>query len=169
MRRDIFTALRFLIYPTLAVLGVAAFLPGRLELVVRIYALLLCAVTLVLVVAALRRAYPPATPLRHGPGQRGGSQRPGTLARLEHLCALGTAGSFDLHHHLRPRLRSIAGGLLTTRRRISLDAEPDAARAALGAEAYDVVRQDRPPPVDRLARGLPVAELDRIVESLERV
>jgi hypothetical protein len=31
------------------------------------------------------------------------------------------------------------------------------------------VRQDRPPPVDRLARGLPVAELDRIVESLERV
>lgn len=169
MRRDVFKALQFLIYPTLAVLIVAAFLPGRLGLVVRIYALLLCAVTLVLVLAALRRAYPHATPLRHGTGRSSSSQRPGNLARLEHLCALGTAGSFDLHHHLRPRLRTIAGGLLTTRRGISLDAEPDAARAALGDEAYDLVRQDRPPPVDRLARGLPVAELERVVESLERV
>jgi hypothetical protein len=169
VRRDIFSALRLLIYPTLAVLIVAAFIPGRLGLVVRIYALLLCAVTLVLVVAALRRAYPPATPLRHDAGRRSGDQRPGNLARLEHLCALGTAGSFDLHHHLRPRLRTIAQGLLTTRRRIALDDEPDAARAALGAEAYDLVRHDRPAPVDRLARGLPVADLERIVDSLESV
>jgi hypothetical protein len=169
VRRNVFTALRFLVYPTLAVLIVAAFLPGRLGLVVRIYALLLCAVTLVLVVAALRRAYPPATPLRHGAGRSSGFPRPGNLARLEHLCILGTAGSFDLHHHLRPRVRSIAQGLLTTRRRIALDAEPDAARAALGGEAYDLVRHDRPPPVDRLARGLPMSELERIVESLERV
>jgi hypothetical protein len=169
VKRDIFKALRLLIYPTLAVLIVAAFLPGRLGLAVRIYALVLCAVTLVLVVAALRRAYPPATPLRHAPGRKGDLQRPGNLARLEHLCALGVAGSFDLHHHLRPRLRTIASGLLTTRRGISLDAEPEAARAALGGEAYDLVRHDRPPPVDRLARGLPLAELARIVESLERV
>ena len=169
MRRNIFKALQFLIYPTVAVLVVAAFLPGRLGLVVRIYALLLCAVTLVLVITALRRAYPRETPLRHGAGRRSGFQRPGNLARLEHLCALGTAGSFDLHHHLRPRLRTIAQGLLTTRRGISLDAEPDAARAALGGEAYDLVRHDRPPPQDRLARGLPVAELERIVQSLERV
>jgi hypothetical protein len=169
VRRNILTALRALIYPTLAVLIVAAFLPGRLGLVIRIYALLLCAITLVLVVAALRRAYPKATPLRPETRARGGYQRPGNLGRLEHLCALGTAGSFDLHHHLRPRLRSIAQGLLTTRRRIALDAEPDAARAALGDEAYDLVRHDRPAPADRLARGLPVAELERIVDSLERV
>ena len=169
MRRDVFKALQLLIYPTLAVLIVAAFLPGRLGLVVRIYALLLCAVTLVLVVAALRRAYPHATPLRHGSGRRSSRQRPGNLARLEHLCALGTAGSFDLHHHLRPRLRTIAGGLLTTRRGISLDTEPDAARAALGGVAYELVRHDRPPPVDRLARGLPVADLEQVVASLERV
>ena len=169
MRRNLFQAFRLLVYPTLGVLVVAAFLPGRLGLVVRIYALLLCAVTLVLVVAALRRAYPRATPLRHGAGRKGSSQRPGSLARLEHLCVLGIAGSFDLHHHLRPRLRTIARGLLTTRRRISLDAEPDAARAALGGEAYDLVRHDRPPPQDRLARGLPADELERIVTSLERV
>jgi hypothetical protein len=169
VRRDLFKALRFLLYPTLAVLFVAAFMPGRLGLVVRIYALLLCAVTLVLVVAALRRAYPPATPLRPEGGRRGGFQRPGNLARLEHLCALGTAGSFDLHHHLRPRLRSISQGLLTTRRGISLDAEPEAARAALGGQAHELVRQDRPPPEDRLARGMPIADLEQVVRSLEHV
>ena len=122
-----------------------------------------------LVVAALRRAYPRVTPLRHGSGRKSGSQRPGSLARLEHLCALGVAGSFDLHHHLRPRLRTIAQGLLTTRRRISLDAEPESARAALGGDAYELVRHDRPPPEDRLARGMPVADLERVVESLERL
>jgi hypothetical protein len=59
--------------------------------------------------------------------------------------------------------------LLTTRRRISLDAEPEAARAALGGEAYELVRPDRPPPQDRLARGLPADELGRVVRSLESV
>jgi hypothetical protein len=59
--------------------------------------------------------------------------------------------------------------LLSTRRGISLDSQPDAARAALGGEAYDLVRPDRPPPENRLARGLPVAELDRVVQSLEGV
>lgn len=169
MRRDLSIGLRALLFPTLALLVVAAFLPGRLGIAVRIYALLLCAVILLLVVAALRRAYPPATPLRHGAGRKSGAPRPGSLARLEHLCALGVASSFDLHHHFRPRLRRIAQGLLTTRRRISLDDEPEAARAALGDEAYELVRHDRPPPADRLARGLPVAELERVVQSLESV
>ena len=169
MRRDVARALRVLIPATLAVLFVTAFLPGRLGVAVRVYALVLCAVALLLVLAALRRAYPRVAPLRHGSGQRRSMQRPGSLARIEHLAALGVAGSFDLHHRLRPRLRTIAQGLLSTRRRISLDAQPDAARAALGGEAYDFVRPDRPPPDDRLGRGVPVAELERVVESLERV
>ncbi len=169
MRRDLYRALRVLVISTLALLFVVAFLPGRLELAVRVYALVLCAVALLLVLAALRRAYPPATSLRHRSGQTTSTQRPGSLARLEHLAALGVAGSFDLHHRLRPRLRTIAQGLLSSRRRISLDAEPEAARAALGGEAYDLVRHDRPPPEDRLTRGVPVAELERVVASLERV
>jgi len=169
VRRDLGTALRALVVPTLTLLVVVAFIPGRLGAAVRIYALLLCAVALLLVLAALRRAYPRVTPLRHGSGKRRSVQRPGSLARLEHLAALGVAGSFDFHHRLRPRLRTIAQGLLSTRRRISLDAQPDAARAVLGDEAYDLVRPDRPPPEDRLARGLPAAELERVVGSLERV
>jgi hypothetical protein len=52
---------------------------------------------------------------------------------------------------------------------VSLDHEPAAARAALGDDTYELLRPDRVPPEDRLARGLPVPELRGIVESLERV
>ena len=56
-----------------------------------------------------------------------------------------------------------------TRRRLSLDDDPEAARQIVGDETWELVRSDRPPPKDRPARGLPVSELDRVVESLERV
>lgn len=76
---------------------------------------------------------------------------------------------FDLHRLLLPRLRSVAGGLLATRQRISLDADPEAARRVLGDETWDLVRRDRLPPEDRLARGIEPTDLRRVVESLERL
>jgi hypothetical protein len=91
------------------------------------------------------------------------------LARLEQEVALGVAGSFDLHHHLRPRLRIIAAELLTARRRLSLDADQLEARGVLGEETWGLVRKDRPPPEDRLARGAAPELLDRVVASLERL
>ncbi len=169
MRADVRSALRFLRLPTLALIGIAVFLPGRLELAIRVYALLLSGIALLLVLAALRRAYPPAAALRPPPGRAPVARRPGTLSRLEHVSALGVAGAFDLHHRLRPRLRGVASGLLMARRRVSLDAEPEIARAVLGEETFELVRPDRRPPEDRRARGLPVEDLRRVVESLERV
>ena len=170
MRRDVVAALRLLIVPTLALGAVALFVPGRLSLAVRIYALLLCAAAIVVALGALRRAYPLTSPLRPGGSRRRSGRRlPPSLARVENVCALGVAGSFDLHHRLRPRVRSTAEGLLTTRRRVSLDGDPEAARRLLGEQAYDLVRADRPPPEDRLARGLPISDLRRVVESLESV
>ncbi|MGH3134374.1 MAG: hypothetical protein ACRDNY_11665, partial [Gaiellaceae bacterium] len=115
-------------------------------------------------------AYPRTEPLA---AQRVSATRrrrpPPSLARLETETALGVGGAFDFHHRLRPRLRELAQGLLETRRRVSLDAEPDAARRILGDETWSLVRQDRPPPEDRLARGIPPDDLRRAVESLERV
>jgi hypothetical protein len=169
VRRDLVSALRSLGLPTLAVLFVAAFASKWLGVAVRIYALLLCAVALVLVLSALRRAFPPAAPLRSTARRPHRTQHPASLSRLEQLSILGVAGAFDLHHRLRPRLRAIAQGVLATRRRVSLDAEPAAARAALGDATYELLRPDRLPPEDRLARGVPVADLRRVVESLERV
>lgn len=169
MKRDLFSAARFLGIPTLGVLFVAGFASKWLGVAVRIYALLLCAAALVLVLSALRRAFPQAAPLRARTRRRDLRQHPGSLNRLEQLSILGVAGAFDLHHRLRPRLRTIAQGVLATRRQVSLDHEPAAARAALGDDTYELLRPDRVPPEDRLARGLPVPELRSVVESLERV
>ena len=169
MRRDLFGAARLLVIPTLALAAVVGFLPGRVGLAVRIYALVLCAVALWLALAALRRAYPVSSPLRPKARVDRATRRPPSLARLEHEVAIGVAGVSDLQRRLVPRLRSIAGGLLLTRRRISLDGDPDAARAAVGDETWELVRRDRRAPEDRLARGVARDSLGRVVDSLERV
>jgi hypothetical protein len=169
VKRNVIAAVRALVIPTLAVLAVAAFLPGRLGLSVRLYALVVAATAMIVALAALRRLYPPASPLGPGTGATRSRARPPSLERMGNVVALGVAGSFDLHHRLRPRLRSIAAGLLSSRRRISLDGQAGPARDALGAETYELVRADRPPPADRLARGLPIAELRHVVDSLETV
>jgi hypothetical protein len=169
VRRDLGGALRALVLPTLALLAVIAFAPGRLTLVVRIYALVVCAMALGLALAALRRSYPQAQRLRPQVGQRAKSPPPPSLARIENEVALGVAGAFDLHYRLVPRIRSLAAGLLVSRRRVSFDAEPESARRLLGPETWELVREDRQSPKDRLARGLPAPDLHRVVESLEGI
>jgi hypothetical protein len=170
VRKDIAGALRALVLPTLALAVVVAFVPGRVGLVVRIYALVVCAAALTLASTALRRAYPPETPLHESfTASPARPQPPSSLGRIEHEAALGVVGSFDLHYRFVPRLRSIASGLLTSRRRISLDEQPEVARDALGEETWEIVRPNRPPPEDRLARGISPEGLGRVVDSLERL
>jgi hypothetical protein len=170
VRRQLVAAGRVLALPTLALLFALVFVPGRLPLVVRVYALCACAVALALGLAALRRAYPPTRPLRQHELRRPGRRSlPSTLARMEDELALGVAGAFDLHHRLAPRLRGVAAGLLLSRRRVSLEREPDEARRILGDETWQIVRPDRQPPEDRLARGITPDGLTRVVDSLEAV
>lgn len=170
MRRDLGRAARLLALPTIALGFVIAFAPGRVELAIRVYALVLCGAALLFALAALRRAYPRETALRlTTPREQRRRALPGRLARLEQETALGVAGSFDLHFRLRPRVRALASGLLTMRRGLSLDDMPERARALVGEEAWDLLRADRPPPEDRLARGVPINDLRRVVESLERL
>lgn len=170
MRRDLGGAWRALVVPTLALVGVSAVAPGRLALAARIYALVVCAVALGFALSALRHSYPRARPLRPRPIRDSGSRRPPpSLARIEHESALGVAGAFDLHFRLVPRLRSITAGLLASRRRLAIDAEPAAVLRILGPETWELVREDRRPPKNRLARGLPAPDLRRVVESLETI
>ena len=171
MKRELLSAARSLALPTVGLALIVAFVPGRAGLAARVYVLILCCFGLVLAIAALRRAFPAATPLRPG-SARGTSRRrrpPGSLARVEQEAALGVAGAFDLHHRLRPRLRGLAAELLLARRGVALDDDEGSARRLLGEETWDLVKRDRQPPEDRLARGLPLPELERAVESLERL
>lgn len=161
---------RVLVVATLALGLVAGLYPGRLELAARIYALVVAAAALWLVLAALRRAYPPTRPVVPLEARRGTATAqplPPTLHRLEQACVLGAARSFDFHYRLRPRLREIAAGRLLARRGILMDTSSDAARRALGDETWGLLRADLPAPEDRLAPGVQAAELRRVVESLE--
>jgi len=163
-------ATRFLVLPALGLAFALVFMPGRAGLAIRIFALVLCGTGLVLMVAALRRSFPRATPLRSMSRRaRVVRDTPDTLAQLESRTALAAAGAFDLHYRLRPRLRGLAVELLASRRGIALDSEPEPARRLLGEVTWGLVREDRPPPEDRLARGIAIRDLAGVVESLENV
>ena len=169
MRRDVLGAARALVLPTIALVGVALVAPGRLELAGRVYALILCGAVSVVLLLAFRRAYPDETALR-APAKRAPRRvPPPSLGRIEHETALAIAGSFDPHYHLVPRLREVAAGLLRSRRNVSLEETPEAARAILGEDAWELVRLDRPAPEDRLAKGIPPRELAHVVDALEHV
>jgi hypothetical protein len=170
VKRDLWRAARALAVPALALGFVIAFAPGRTGLAIRVFALLACGAALLLVLAALRRAYPRERPLRRTPEREPRTRAiPGMLGRLEQETVLGVAGSFDLHYRLRPRLRGLTRDLLAARRGVSLDGAPERARHLLGETTWELVRRDRPPPEDRLAPGLPINDLRRVVESLERL
>ena len=170
MTSDLRRAGRLLFFPTIAFIAAVVFVPGRLELVVRVYGLVLAAVALVVVLADLRRAYPPSTGLRPtATADARREHRPPALAQLEQHAFLGVAGAFDLHYRLRPHVRSLAVALLATRRGASLDARPDDAKAILGDATWELARTDRPRPADRMASGIAPAQLAHVVESLERL
>ena len=81
---------------------------------------------------------------------------------------LATGTAFDVHFRLRPLVRDVASGLLL-RRGVDLERSPDRARELLGPDAWELIRPDRPPPDDRSATGLPLAEIERTVDALERL
>jgi len=92
-----------------------------------------------------------------------------SLEELEHAVDFAGTTAFDVHYRLRPHLVRIATHRLAARRGIDLDAQPAAARAALGDELWALVDPDREPPPERNARGLPPAAVRRLVEALEAV
>ncbi len=144
--------------------------PGRAGLLTHAYVLVLAAIGLGQLVAALRRTLPPrqSSPFEAALRRRA---RPVTripeLVRMEREVSLGLATAFDLHYRLRPRLRRIAAELLAARRGIELDANPEAARRALGDDAWEIVRCDREPPRERFAAGLDIGSLRLAVTALE--
>lgn len=158
--------------PVLATLGLIAvigFIPGRTDLALHIYLLVLASLALAWLVTVLRRAHPAAesSPFDLGLREHGRPvQSLPELARLEREVTLATTTAFDVHFRLRPVLRRIAERTLQSRRGIDLDRSP-AAPALLGDELWELVRPDREPPADRAAPGLDLSALGRMVTALE--
>jgi hypothetical protein len=91
------------------------------------------------------------------------------LERVRRETSLAIARAFDFHVRLRPTLREIAAQRLARRRALDLDGQPDAARAVLGDEAWELLRADRSPPEDRFSRGVDPSALSRLLDTLERI
>jgi hypothetical protein len=88
---------------------------------------------------------------------------------VERELGLGMARAGRLHTHLLPMLREAAAARLAARRGIELDRRPEAARAALGDEAWELLRPDRPPPADPNAPGISKRRVTALIDSLERL
>lgn len=161
--------------PVLATIGVLAavgFVPGRTELAVHVYLLVLATLALSWLVTVLHRAHPPvpASAFDLGLRERGRALQPlPELARLEREVTLATTTAFDAHFRLRPVLRRIAERTLQARRGVDLQRNPDAARRLLGPEMWELVRPDREPPADRAAPGVDLRSLRRMVDALEEL
>ena len=92
-----------------------------------------------------------------------------TLEKTYRETVLGIARTFDFHVRVRPVLREIASRRLASRRGVELDAEPDLARAALGEEAYELLRPGRLPPERRFDPGVDAQTLHRVLDTIERL
>jgi len=164
--------LRFPIVLAVLLLAVTVAMPGRTDEAFRVFVLLIAAYGLAQLLVALYAARPVALWSPVDQALQPAPPRPAhveELERLERELTIAQTTSFDLHFRLRPTLRRIASELLHSRRGIDLDTDPERARRALGDEAWELVRIDRPPPEDRFGPGIEIAALHRVVDSLEAI
>ena len=100
---------------------------------------------------------------------RASSTRPPELVRIERELVAGLETAGGLHRRLGPLLRDAAAVRLAATRRIDLVHQPDAAHAALGDDAWELVRPDRPAPRERTGAGVPVARIRMLLDTLEQL
>jgi hypothetical protein len=169
MIRVVLRAVEIAVLPTAVLIVVLVLAPGRAELAVHVYVLVLLAAALASVVGSIasqaRIGESQFDSALHRPTEE--SERLPELVRLEREVELAQASEFDLHHRLRPVLREVAAGLLFVRRGVDLDRQPERAREVLGEETFELVRADRVPPWDRTTPGPALDELRRVVTGLE--
>jgi hypothetical protein len=85
---------------------------------------------------------------------------------MERELVLGVADADHAHRRLLPLLRAAAAARLSARHGIELERRPEAARALLGEDVWELLRPDRPEPKNRHAAGVP---RDRVAAVIERV
>jgi hypothetical protein len=92
--------------------------------------------------------------------------KPVELLRMERELLLGIAEAEHAHRRFLPLLRAAAAARLSARHGVELERRPEAARALLGEDVWELLRPDRPPPEDRHGPGVP---RERVVAVIERV
>ena len=79
----------------------------------------------------------PARPVtvrrRASGGAQPAAERPGSLSRLEREVSMAGSAAFDVHFRLRPVIAELAAELLSSRRGIDLERDPERAHAPRSA------------------------------------
>jgi hypothetical protein len=173
VRRSVFDLALVALLATLVLAATLAFVHVRHGLALDVYVLVLGALALAAGASLTRAAAAPGA--EDGPlfdralvAEPTEPERPAQLARIEREVHLGCANALYFHSGLRTTLRQVVGQRLRTRRGADLDAGSAETRDLLG-DAWDLLRPDRPPPADRYARGVPIAQVAALVDSLERI
>jgi hypothetical protein len=145
--------------------------PGRKDLELDVFVLVLGLLGLLVLAAELGRLVPSAEgslvedALEPDPVE----ERPiAGLIRLERELSMASARQFDLHYRLRPVLRDVASARLE-QRGIDLDSGRPVVQELLGDELFELTAPNREPPKNRLAPGPGVEGLDRTISRLERL
>jgi hypothetical protein len=95
------------------------------------------------------------------------SAQPEELLRMDRELVLGSADADHAHRRLLPLLRATAAARIAARHGFELERRPEAARALLGEDGWDLLRPDRPAPADRHGPGVPPKRVAALIERLE--
>jgi hypothetical protein len=102
-------------------------------------------------------------------GRKATASQPEELERMERELVLGSADADHAHRRLLPLLRTSASARIAARHGFELERRPEAARALLGAEAWELLRPDRPEPPDRHDAGIPPAQIAAVITRIEEL
>jgi hypothetical protein len=156
---------------TIALLASWWFAPGRRELELDLFVLVLGGMSMLAMTSWLKRVAPgeerselEAALVSH-PRPSPNVQE---LDRLERELSMGAARAFDHHYRVRPVLHEVASARLA-RRGLELDPRAPAVRELLGDELADLLDPDRQLPDDRQAAGPGLDRLRATIERLERL
>jgi len=99
--------------------------------------------------------------------RKGTVTQPEELLRMDRELVLGSADADHAQRRLLPLLRATAAARIAARHGFELERRPEAARALLGEEVWELLRPDRPEPEDRHAPGVPKARIAAVIERVE--
>jgi hypothetical protein len=170
MRRA-WRVIQLLLVPSLALLLALLLAPQRATLEIHVWLLVVLGLAFVAFMRLVQELYPRVSSPFDGSLRRSQAavERPGSLSRLEREVSMAGSAAFDVHFRLRPVVTGLANELLSSRRGIDIERDPERAHEALGDDVWEIVRPDRQQPAERHGSGIDDATLGRVVTALERV
>ena len=161
---------RLAIVATVVLIVLLALPPLSTSRALAIWVVLLAGLVLVAVAGHSRERGRPAHAARFEEALRTRKPKdsePVELLRMERELLLGIAEADHAHRQLLPLLRGAAAARLSSRHGFELEQRPEAARALLGEDAWELLRPDRPAPENRHGPGVPRERIAAVIERVE--